>query len=117
MTNYASQGKQPLPAHKILARRVRLLRIMRRWSQETLAELAGLHRTYIGAVERAERNPCLANIEKIAGALEVPVRQLLDERFEDLFGRDRVEEPRTIYLIHGSGTACTRPRCELQQAA
>jgi len=117
MTNHTSQGKQPLPSHKILAGRVRLLRCMRRWSQETLAELAGLHRTYIGAVERAERNPCLANVEKIARALEVPVRQLLDERFKDLFGRDRVEEPRAVYLIHGAGTGFFLPSHELQQAA
>ena len=54
-----------------LARNVRLLRVMRGWSQEVLAQQAGLERTYVGAVERAERNLTLASMEKLAGALEV----------------------------------------------
>lgn len=45
-------------------------------SQEQLAEKAGLHRTYIGMIERAERNITLCNIEKIAHALEISVRDL-----------------------------------------
>ncbi len=88
-----------LAAREILARQIRLLRTLRGWSQETLAGLTDLHRTYIGAIERAEGNPCLNNIEKIARAFEVPVRTLLDERFEDLFDHEinRVEEPRPAY--------------------
>jgi transcriptional regulator with XRE-family HTH domain len=50
---------------------------MRGWSQETLAQDAGLERTYVGAVERAERNLTLAGMEKLAGALGVEVRELL----------------------------------------
>ncbi|HDO34205.1 MAG TPA: XRE family transcriptional regulator [Chromatiales bacterium] len=61
-----------------LARRVRRYRQQRRGSQEVLAELSGLHRTYIGAVERAERNLSLDNVEKIATALEVSVGALCD---------------------------------------
>ena len=45
-------------------------------SQEQLAEKAGLHRTYIGMIERAEKNITLCNIEKIAYALEVPIKDL-----------------------------------------
>lgn len=45
-------------------------------SQEKLAELAGLHRTYIGMIERAERNITLINIEKIAKALDIPIKDL-----------------------------------------
>ena len=60
-----------------LARNVRLLRVMRGWSQEVLALEAGLERTYVGAVERAERNLTLASMEKLAGALGVEVRELL----------------------------------------
>lgn len=46
-------------------------------SQETLAELSGLHRTYIGSVERCERNVSVDNIERIAMALQVDVSDLL----------------------------------------
>ena len=60
-----------------LARNVRLLRVMRGWSQEVLALEAGLDRTYVGAVERGERNLTLASMEKLAGALGVEVRELL----------------------------------------
>ncbi len=49
---------QHYSARHILARRIR---IIRGWSQEVLAEIAGLHRTYIGAIEREEGNPCLDN--------------------------------------------------------
>ena len=45
-------------------------------SQEKLAELANLHRTYIGMIERAEKNITLRNIEKIAKALKVEIKDL-----------------------------------------
>lgn len=51
--------------------RVRNLRKLKNLSQEELAEKAGLHRTYIGMIERAEKNITLVNIEKIALALNV----------------------------------------------
>ncbi len=65
-------------ARKRLAQRVRLLRTSHGWSQEVLAELSGLNRSYIGAVERAEHNIGLDNIERIATALETGVPDLLD---------------------------------------
>jgi len=46
------------------------------FSQEELAHKAGFHRTYIGMVERAERNITLANIEKLANALEISISKL-----------------------------------------
>lgn len=46
-------------------------------SQEKLAELAGVHRTYIGMIERAEKNITLCNMEKIAKALQVRIQDLL----------------------------------------
>ncbi len=73
-------------ARKRLAHRVRLLRTNRGWSQEVLAELSGLNRSYIGAVERAEHNIGLDNIERIASALETGVTELLD-------GDGQVEHP------------------------
>ena len=48
-------------------------------SQERLAELAGVHRTYIGMIERAEKNITLCNIERIAKALKVDIKDLLSE--------------------------------------
>lgn len=47
-------------------------------SQEQLAVRAGVHRTYIGMIERAEKNITLENIEKIAKALSLSPKQLLD---------------------------------------
>jgi transcriptional regulator with XRE-family HTH domain len=67
-------------ARKQLAQRVRLLRTNRGWSQEVLAELSGLNRSYIGAVERAEHNIGLDNIERISTALETSLTELLDSR-------------------------------------
>lgn len=47
-------------------------------SQEELASRAGVHRTYIGMIERAEKNITLENIQKIAKALEIPLDKLMD---------------------------------------
>ena len=48
-------------------------------SQEQLAELVGVHRTYIGMIERAEKNITLCNIEKIANALNISISKLLED--------------------------------------
>lgn len=58
--------------------RVRRIRTSQGISQETLADKAGLHRTYIGMIERAEKNVSLKNIEKIANALEISVSELME---------------------------------------
>jgi transcriptional regulator with XRE-family HTH domain len=57
--------------------RLRKLRIQKGLSQEKLAELAGLHRTYVSGVERGERNISLVNIERLAKALGVPMADLM----------------------------------------
>lgn len=62
--------------HRLPADNMRRLRAERRWSQEKLAEECHLNCTYIGAVERLERNPSLASIAKIARAFGVPVWEL-----------------------------------------
>jgi transcriptional regulator with XRE-family HTH domain len=56
--------------------KVRELRKSKNISQEELAFKANLHRTYIGMIERAEKNITLLNIEKIARALEVEINKL-----------------------------------------
>ena len=61
----------------ILARNIRLRRSALGISQEALADLCGLHRTYVGAVERCERNISIDNIEKLAAALGVSAPELL----------------------------------------
>lgn len=61
---------------KLFAQRVRTLREEQGISQEKLAEKAELHRTYIGMVERLERNPSLVCIHKIANGLGVDVKEL-----------------------------------------
>ncbi len=48
-------------------------------SQEKLGEMANLHRTYIGMIERAEKNITLINIKKIAKALNIPISELLKD--------------------------------------
>jgi len=60
-----------------LARHLRALRAARGLSQEALGDLAELHRTYVGSVERSERNVSLDQIEKLAVALGVDVSELL----------------------------------------
>ena len=65
--------------HQILivfGRKVREERLKRGLSQEELADKAGFHRTYIGMIERAERNITLANIQKIAEALGLEISDL-----------------------------------------
>ena len=59
-------------------KQVRCIRKEKGLSQEQLAFKANLHRTYIGMIERAEKNITLINIEKIANALEVEISQLLE---------------------------------------
>ncbi len=62
----------------IFGERVRKFRKEKGLSQEQLAFKADLHRTYIGMIERAEKNLTLLNIEKIANSLEVEISQLFE---------------------------------------
>ena len=69
---------------KVLGKRIRNHRTALRLSQEKLAELSGCHPTYIGQIERGEKNATVESIEKIATALNVPLSKL----FENLGAKD-----------------------------
>lgn len=58
-------------------KRLRALREERGWSQEEFADRAGLHRTYVSAVERGVRNPTLSVLERIAKAMGITLSELV----------------------------------------
>ena len=64
---------------RTLARNLRRLRAERGISQEALADMAGLHRTYIGSIERSERNISIDNIAKLAVAFGIAPSKLLED--------------------------------------
>jgi len=64
-------------AHVALGRAVRDLRHVRHLSQEELADRSGMHRTYLGGIERGTRNPSFTNLARLADALEVRPSELL----------------------------------------
>ena len=76
---------------KIIGQRIRNYRTKLGLSQEILAELSGFHHTYIGQLERGEKNATIESIEKISKALDIPLSKL----FENLGGN---KEERDIAL-------------------
>ena len=58
---------------------MRTLRKDRAWSQERLAEQAGMHRTYMWGIEQGTRNPSLRHLARLADALGVPLQSLFEE--------------------------------------
>jgi transcriptional regulator with XRE-family HTH domain len=66
-----------MKAAKALGKNIRARRLALGYSQERLAEIASLHRTYVGSVERGERNISLESIVRIAAALKVTPSELL----------------------------------------
>jgi transcriptional regulator with XRE-family HTH domain len=64
---------------RVVGRNLRLLRIARGMSQEAFADFLGVHRTYLGGIERGERNLTLKSLERIAGQIEVDPLWLLSE--------------------------------------
>lgn len=94
-------------SRSLLAANLRRIRHAHGWSQEQLAERCGLHRTYIGAVERGERNISLDTLERLANALHLPACALLDIATGD---EHRVREQAGTY------TASKSVRCGLYQA-
>ena len=79
-------------ARKLLARKLRLLRLMKDWSQEDLAGASGLDRSYVSSIERAERNVSLDNIEKLADAFGISLDELLGVPDAVLLGEQLLEK-------------------------
>lgn len=73
-----SHVKAKPTARMIFAKNLRTTRVALGISQESLAELANLHRTYVGSVERAERNISIDNMARLAAALGVNLTSLLE---------------------------------------
>ncbi|WP_059041413.1 helix-turn-helix domain-containing protein [Paenibacillus rubinfantis] len=88
---------------EIVGKRIREYRKQKDWTQEQLAEAASLHYSYIGGVERGDRNISLETLEKIATALDIPAgelfrpevvldkKQLLDEHMKLVSARSAEE--------------------------
>ena len=98
-----------MEATKLFGARVREERLRHGVSQERLADIAGLHRTYISGLERAEINATLRTAERVARALDVELVDLL--RIPDIPGPvhnapdERVGEPQGRYKETSAGSA------------
>ena len=88
--------------------RIRILRKERGWSQEELGDKADLHHTYVGAVERGEKNASIDTLDKIAGALGVEMIDLftlarkqesIDSLRSHVIEEVRESSPGTLKLI------------------
>lgn len=80
---------------KNVGQQIRNYRINQKLSQEKLAEMSGLHPTYIGQLERGEKNATLESIEKISSALNIPLSQL----FENLSNNELNSTPLKGYEL------------------
>lgn len=63
---------------KIIGKNIRKYRIKKKLSQEALADLSNIHRTYIGQVEAGQRNIAIKNLQKISTALKIPIKKLFE---------------------------------------
>ena len=97
-----------LTLRQVFARNVRLVRVNAGRSQEDVADQAQLDRTFIGSLERGERNISIDNIERIAGVIGVPAYELLHPDLPKARGLDETltRAPRTQRLY----TAAPRKR-------
>jgi len=94
----------------LLGKRVHDLRAAKKWSQEEFAHISGLHRTYIGQIERGEKNISFANLLKVAGVLGVTLSELLSgledrtwperERLSKASESNRTTASHSLFEIH-----------------
>jgi transcriptional regulator with XRE-family HTH domain len=76
-----------LEARRLVGKRISELRRGKNWTQEDLAEAAGLHRTYVADIERGARNPSMASLVRLAGALGARMGDLFPDEVVTLAGR------------------------------
>jgi len=106
---------KPSSARRNLAENLRIIRLLRNLSQEDLAELTGLHRTYISAIERCERNIGLDALTCIADGLGMSISELFtdpdpqevaEQLLEAIRGRPvRIKERSAVYSSAGLAAA------------
>ena len=85
--------KPKSPEHAALGRAIREVRRSAGISQEDLADRSRLHRTYVGGIERGERNVSFGNLLKLANALDVRLSDLLARSESFLPASDREARP------------------------
>jgi transcriptional regulator with XRE-family HTH domain len=91
-------GGDQMSLPETVGNRIRELRKAKGWTQEQLAEAAGLHYSYIGGVERGDRNISLETLEKIMNGLQVPAEEIFKFKEDSLYKRALDEH---ITLIGG----------------
>lgn len=79
--------------NKLFGKKLRLLRMSKGLSQEELGLQSGIHRTYIGQIERAEKNVTIQNVYKLAKTLELDIRELFD--FSDIYKENSDKKNKT----------------------
>jgi transcriptional regulator with XRE-family HTH domain len=90
---------------KLIGLRIRELRKESGLSQEQLGEIVGFHYTYIGAIERAEKNISILNLEKIASALKVGVYELFVYAKQKHKQKDKSKDiDKILELLHSLST-------------
>jgi DNA-binding XRE family transcriptional regulator len=100
------QDRPPnLGALDLLAWNIRVLRVAQDLSQDRLAQLAGVDRTYLGRIERQAENPSIINLEKIATALGVRIARLFDDPEEQYTPPKPLKAGRKRIGSQGGGTS------------
>ena len=84
---------------EIIGKRIRGFRLRLGLSQEALAERCGLHTTYIGQVERGEKNASMESVQKIAGGLGISLEQLFEKLGPEDFSTAGDDYPRQAYEL------------------
>ncbi len=105
----AHNGKLGITLRKILAENIRGYRRRKNLSQEKLAEICGLHRTYVGSVERAERNVTLSTLEAFSNALNIPASELLTKKEPEVKKKTIEESQRYVTKISQAGVSIYDP--------